>query len=145
MKRIFYTEELSDYFTIDGGEYFHYLKNVVRAKVGDVVGGVLTGTHFAECCIEQMEKRSAEFKVLTKRPIQKHDYQLKVYQCLLKREYMDFAVEKYTELGATEIVPVISARSLTELKDKTKQRYSDISMKLFCSPRMSRCLVFQMP
>jgi len=127
LKRIFYTGALTDYFTIDG-DYFHYLKNVVRAKAGDVVG-VLTSTHFAECEIEQMEKRSAEFKVINIRDVMKHGYQLKVYQCLLKREYMDFAVEKYTELGATEIVPVVSSRSLTELKDKTKQRYNDIAMK----------------
>lgn len=127
MKRIFYSDELTDVFEIEG-DYFHYLKNVIRAKSGDVIG-ILTDSEFAECTITELNKRSAVLSVNERRPAKKHNYKLKVYQCLLKREYMDFAVEKYSELGATEIVPVISERSLNDLKDKTMQRYKDIAMK----------------
>ncbi|PLX70960.1 MAG: hypothetical protein C0602_02700 [Denitrovibrio sp.] len=127
MKRIFYDGDLSDSLELQG-DYFHYLKNVVRAKPGDILG-VLTLEEFAEVQIDQIEKRSASLRVLNKRPALRHDYKLKVYQCLLKREYMDFAVEKYAELGATEIVPVISERSLNDLKEKTMKRYLEISLK----------------
>jgi len=127
MKRIFYDGSLDNTFELTG-DYFHYLKNVVRAK-HDEEFGVLTNTEFAVVQIDKFEKRSAVLKVLDKRPAKRHDYSLKVYQCLLKREYMDFAVEKYAELGATEIVPVISDRSLSDLKDKTRQRFADIAMK----------------
>lgn len=127
MKRIFYDGDLSDSFEIEG-DYFHYLKNVVRAKTGDKLG-VLTETEFAEVQIEQIDKRSASLSVLNSRPVKEHSHRLKVYQCLLKREYMDFAVEKYAELGATEIVPVISEHSLSELKEKTMKRFSDIALK----------------
>lgn len=127
MKQIFYDGILTDTIELDG-DYFHYLKNVVRAKPGEELG-VLTGTEYAVVQIENIEKRSAVLKVTDKRPAKRHDYRLKVYQCLLKREYMDFAVEKYAELGATEIVPVISDRSLNELKDKTKSRFEDIALK----------------
>jgi len=127
MKRIFYTGLLTDILEIEG-DYFHYLKNVIRAKSGDSLG-ILTQTEFAECTISEMEKRSAVIQVESRRPVKEHTHKLKVYQCLLKREYMDFAVEKYTELGATEIIPVISERSLNDLKEKTMQRYKDISVK----------------
>jgi 16S rRNA (uracil1498-N3)-methyltransferase len=127
MKRIFYEGKLNSIIEIEG-DYFHYLKNVIRAKAGDRLG-ILTVDEFAECTITEMGKRNGLITVDTKRPIKEHSHRLKVYQCLLKREYMDFAVEKYTELGATEIVPVISDRSLNDLKDKTMQRFIDISVK----------------
>ena len=127
MKRIFYEGKLSNIIEIEG-DYFHYLKNVIRAKAGDRLG-ILTEEEFAECSITEMGKRNGLITVDEKRPVKKHSHKLKVYQCLLKREYMDFAVEKYTELGATEIVPVISDRSLNDLKDKTMQRFRDISIK----------------
>jgi len=127
MKRIFYEGKLSNIIEIEG-DYSHYLKNVIRAKAGDRLG-ILTEEEFAECSITEMGKRNGLITVDEKRPVKKHSHKLKVYQCLLKREYMDFAVEKYTELGATEIVPVISDRSLNDLKDKTMQRFRDISIK----------------
>jgi len=127
MKRIFYEADVSTPFSLEG-DYFHYLKNVVRAKEGDMVG-VLTESAFAECRISELGKRNALLTPENCRDAKKHDYRLKVYQCVLKREYMDFAVEKYAEMGATEIVPVFSERSLKELKEKTKSRYSDIVRK----------------
>lgn len=127
MKRIFFEGHITDVFTLEG-DIFHYLKNVVRAKEGDSLG-VLTPEQFAECTITEIGKRSASVRADMVREAKRHDYKLKVYQCLLKREYMDFAVEKYSELGATEIVPVLSRRSLNELKDKTRERFSDIAIK----------------
>lgn len=127
MKRIFYDGRITDSIYIEG-EVFHYLKNVVRVKEGEEIG-VLTPEMFAICFISELEKRYAMLNTLSVRSAKKHDYRLKVYQCLLKREYMDYAVEKYSELGATEIVPLLSARSLNELKDKTKERFTDISVK----------------
>lgn len=127
MKRIFYDGSLTGQFSLEG-DYFHYLKNVVRAKEGEKLG-VLTAEKYAECTIAEIGKRSALISADNVRDIVKHDYSLTVYQCLLKREYMDFAVEKYAELGATAIIPVISHRSLNELKDKTKERFTDIALK----------------
>jgi len=143
MKRIFYDGVLTDTFELEG-DYFHYLKNVVRAKPGEELG-VLTDTEFAVVQIESIEKRSAVIKVIDRRPAKRHNYRLKVYQCLLKREYMDFAVEKYAELGATEIVPVISDRSLSDLKDKTIRRYKDISLKAVLQSENEQLPVIQDP
>lgn len=127
MKRIFYEGFINGTFTLEG-DVFHYLKNVVRAKEGDALG-VLTPSQYAECTITEIGKRSASVRADIVRDAERHGYKLKVCQCLLKREYMDFAVEKYSELGATEIVPVVSSRSLNELKDKTRDRFTDIAVK----------------
>jgi 16S rRNA (uracil1498-N3)-methyltransferase len=127
LKRIFFDGDASGLFTLEG-DYFHYLKNVVRAKEGEKLE-VMTKNSLVLCEIAELSKRSAELRVIESRELVSPDYKLKVYQCLLKREYMDFAVEKYAELGATEIVPVISSRSLKELKDKTKARFKDIVLK----------------
>lgn len=127
MKRIYYHDRIEETVTVTD-DYLHYLKNVVRAREGEKVG-VLTPEEFAECELVSADKKSAVLKTLNVRKAKDHGHSLKVYQCLLKREYMDFAVEKYAELGVTEIVPVISERSLSELKDKTRQRFTDIATR----------------
>ena len=40
---------------------------------------------------------------------------------------MDFIIEKYSELGVTDIVPVISSRSLDSLKSSAYERYVQIA------------------
>jgi len=127
LKRIFFDGELKDSINIDG-DYHHYLKNVVRVKNGERLQ-VMTKTMMADCVVESLDKRSSSLVVEHSRKLIKPDYRLVVYQSLLKREYMDFVIEKYSELGVTDIVPVISEYSLNELKDKTMQRFKDISVK----------------
>lgn len=127
MKRIYYEGRITDSIRIEG-DIFHYLKNVVRVKDGEEIC-VLTPDMFAVCFVSELEKRYAVLNTMSVRQAKRHAYGLKVYQCLLKREYMDYAVEKYSELGATEIVPVVSGRSLNELKDRTKERFTDIAVK----------------
>lgn len=124
MKRIFFDGDPSDRFEIDGSEH-HYLKNVMRVSAGYELN-VLTPAELLHVEVIESSKKSTVLKVISRRSAVKPVYSLKVYQCLLKREYMDFAIEKFAELGVTEIVPVISEFSLNELKDKTKNRFFEI-------------------
>jgi 16S rRNA (uracil1498-N3)-methyltransferase len=127
MKRIFLQDvegstcELRD-------DTHHYVKTVLRSREGDEFG-ILTPDKYCTARISSVSSKYTMLDILTERPTIKPNYQLTVYQCVLKREYMDFAVEKYAELGVTEIVPVISSRSLKDVKDKSFGRYHDIAVK----------------
>ena len=68
-----------------------------------------------------------QVRILNSRPVIKPDYKFTVYQCVAKREYMDFIIEKYSELGVTDIIPVISNRSLDSLKSSAYERYVQIA------------------
>ncbi len=102
------------------------LKTVLRAEQGDNIE-VLTKDYLAYGEIYLSGKKSVQVRIINKRPVKKSNYTLKVYQCIAKREYMDFIVEKYSELGVTHLIPVVSARSFESLKSSAVERYNTIA------------------
>ncbi len=126
IKRIFYDGELNGVIELDS-DTSRKLKTVLRAETGDKVE-ILSpqSLGIGEICL--VGKRDVQVRIDSVRDIVKPSYNLTVYQCITKREYMDWMVEKYTELGVTEIVPVISNRSLKDIKDNTLSRYKSIAV-----------------
>ncbi|WP_265823081.1 RsmE family RNA methyltransferase [Geovibrio ferrireducens] len=127
MKRI-WLDEVSGSSCELRDDAHHYIKTVLRSREGDEFG-ILTPERLCTARVAQINNKFTLLDILTERPVVRPDYRLSVYQCVLKREYMDFAVEKYAELGVTEIIPVISARSMKDVKDKSFGRYHDIAVK----------------
>ena len=127
MKRIYCETIQGETFEADKSTH-HYLKNVLRIQRGDEIE-VLTPDVLIHARVAEVSKNRTLLQTVSSRSTRKPDYSLTVYLCILKREYMDTCIEKLTELGATEIVPVTSERSLSNLKDKTKDRFTEISKK----------------
>lgn len=126
VKRFFYDGEIDEVIELSE-DVSRRLRTVLRAQAGDKVE-ILTVSKLALGEIGIIGKRGITVKIENVRDVLKPDYSLTVYQCLAKREYMDFIVEKYAELGVTRLVPVISARSLNSLKDNTVERFRTISV-----------------
>lgn len=127
VKRIFYDGSLDDIIELSD-EVSRRLRTVLRAQAGDKVE-ILTASKLASGEIGIIGKRGITVKIENARDVLKPDYSFTVYQCLAKREYMDFMVEKYAELGVTRLVPVISSRSLNALKDNTVERFASIAVE----------------
>ncbi len=125
LRRIYFDGELSTIIELDENQS-RKLKTVLRAEQGDIVE-VLNDKYLAEGQIYIAGKRGIQVKILEKRPVFIPDYKFIVYQCIAKREYMDFIIEKYSELGVTDIIPIISNRSLDLLKPATLERYKQIA------------------
>ena len=97
----------------------HYLGRVLRHAVGDAVqlfDG--SGQEFLGELIEvgkkavRVELRES-FAGLTESPLRIH-----LGQGLSRGERMDWAIQKATELGATDITPIVSERCEVRLKDE---------------------------
>jgi 16S rRNA (uracil1498-N3)-methyltransferase len=127
MKRI-YIEDFAESRYELRGNYHHYLKNVLRSREGGELE-VLTGAELLNVRITEINNKYASLERTDGRPLKPCGYRLSVFQCVLKREYMDFVVEKYAELGVTEITPVLSSRSMRDVKDKAFDRYKEIAIK----------------
>lgn len=125
LRRVYFDGELSTIIELDENQS-RKLKTVLRAEQGDIVE-VLNDKYLAEGQIYIAGKRGIQVKILEKRPVFIPDYKFIVYQCIAKREYMDFIIEKYSELGVTDIIPVVSSRSLDLLKPATLERYKQIA------------------
>lgn len=126
MKRIYLADVSEEVIEIHDSAH-HYLKNVLRLTPGADIE-ILTPSKLITARITDIDKKRTLLQTIEQRDIKSFDYSFTVYQCILKREYMDNVVEKYTELGVTKIVPVVSERSVQMLKDSTLRRYKEISV-----------------
>lgn len=94
----------------------HHLVNVLRAREGEHVevfdGAGRTGT----ARIERISKREAELRLLERQTHPRPAPELMLVQALPREATMDFVVQKAVELGATAILPVLSARCVVRLK-----------------------------
>ena len=104
------------------GEKAHYLVSVLRCREGDdlvVVGG--EGNCFKTKIIES-GRREVIAEVIDNFPCNlESSLDIILVQGLLKGQKMDMVIQKTTELGVKEIVPVITMRSqLTETRKITR-------------------------
>jgi 16S rRNA (uracil1498-N3)-methyltransferase len=107
-----------------------HLHGPLRMKPGDTayVSDNKSFRYRAE--LESINKFEAQFRILEKTHIQEKLPRIILYQCLLKKNAMEYAVQKTTEIGASAIVPVISERTVPDPGSKSQkikrwQRISD--------------------
>jgi len=109
----------------------HHIRDVMRLKKGDVVdifdgkGGEFL------CSIEDVRRDAVTMKIkeaLASRCNMPLDITL--YQAIPKKTKMDFIVEKAVELGVSRIVPIITDRTVPDIKDFTgkTERWKRIGM-----------------
>lgn len=107
--------------TIAGSDVNH-IKNVLRMKTGEQLM-VCDGMGMQYTCeiaefpegevllsIQKAEKASTELPV-----------RLKLYQGLPKKDKMELIIQKAVELGAVEIIPVMTKRCIVKLEDDKKE------------------------
>ncbi len=113
--------------TLTDSELIHQLINVFRFKADDKVI-LFDGSGFEfECEIISVSKKEIIFKILshsTKAPRDEKTRKVSLYLALIKKGNFELAVEKCTEIGVTEIHPIISERS--EKKDLNLERLNKI-------------------
>ena len=91
----------------------HYLRNVMRRAVGDpvVLFNGRDGEFQAE--IARLEKRSLTLRVTARRRAQDTVPDLWLCFAPLKKDAVDFLIEKGTELGVAVFQPVLTRRTVT--------------------------------
>ena len=111
---------------ITGSDYNH-IRNVLRMKPGEVVS-VSDGETEKEyrCHIEDYAEGKVHLRLDF---IKEADVELPVrvtlFQGLPKSDKMDYIIEKCTELGVSEIVPVKTSRSVMKLDEKKAEKRTE--------------------
>ena len=111
--RLFIEQPLATGATIAADERaLHYLRNVMRRAAGDalVLFNGRDGEFEAE--IASLDKRKAELKVTRLRRAQDKVPDIILCFAPLKKDAVDFLVEKATELGVAAFQPVITRRTV---------------------------------
>src|SRR3972149_7347775 len=98
------------------GEDLNHLVNVLRSKVGDTVYVSDNADYKYETEILDIKKPEVILLVKDKRRIARKIPQLTLFQCVLKKNSMEFVIQKSTEIGVDRIIPVISGRVIMDKK-----------------------------
>ena len=122
-ERFFSTEPITcEQATLDGQEA-HHLLHVMRAKVGDRVtlfDG--SGAEF-EAEIVRCGRSDVEARVLSQRDVDRElPFELVVGVSLPKGDRQKWLVDKLTELGVTELVPLATERGVAQPTDSALKR-----------------------
>ena len=108
-----------------GGKDLRYVRSVLRMKTGDRL--ILFDGAGCECeaVIKAVSSDGVKVEVLRKNMLDDRGIRITVFQALPKGNKMDAIVRKATELGASVIIPFISARSVPRLtQEKARDRVS---------------------
>jgi len=93
----------------------HYLKTVLRMKVGEPLR-LFNGTGMEyEALIRVLETDGATVEITKKRALPARPFSITLAQGLPKADKMDFIIQKATELGADRIIPFPAVRSVPRL------------------------------
>lgn len=118
MRRLFYKGKLADTIAITGSDA-HHLMHVMRAKAGQEVivvddNGKVARMEMTDFCETSVTLRLVEMLAAdTESPIE-----IVLVQALLKADKMDLVVQKAVELGATEVVPLVTANCVVRYDAK---------------------------
>lgn len=128
LHRFYINEKVGDKneIVISDFDLIHQLINVFRFGVGDKVI-LFDGSGFEfECEISTISKKEIKLNLLIKTQGKEVlNKNITLYLSLIKKSNFELAVEKCTEIGVTEIQPIISERS--EKKDLNIERLNKIA------------------
>ncbi|MBA7581426.1 hypothetical protein ES708_23329 [subsurface metagenome] len=96
------------------GEDLNHLINVLRSKTGDMVYISDNADYKYKTEIIDIKKSDVILLIKDKRKIAKKIPQITLYQCILKKNPMEFVIQKSTEIGVDRIIPVISGRVIID-------------------------------
>jgi 16S rRNA (uracil1498-N3)-methyltransferase len=109
---------------------FHHAKNVMRMVVGDEVTVCDNKGLVALCQVEAILKDRIVLNITRKQEVPPPQSHFVVAQALIKKDAFETMLQKATELGVDEIIPVAFSRSVIKLDEKEetkkKERYETI-------------------
>jgi 16S rRNA (uracil1498-N3)-methyltransferase len=110
--------------TISDSTEIHHLKNVLRMKRGEELVIFNGQGEEVRGVIEKMTDTSAEITVLSRRRDKGGKTRVILACAIPKKAKFEFIIEKATELGVDEIIPMQTARTEVVVKGERKERKS---------------------
>lgn len=97
--------------TLKDERLIHQWRNVFRYNVGsEVILFDGSGNEY-DSVIEKLNNREAEVRLVSERKGIVPERRILLFQSLIKKDKMEWVIEKATELGVSKIVPIVSERS----------------------------------
>ena len=108
----------------------NHIINVMRMKVGNKFK-IVYNEKLYTCAIKNIEKRNVEYEIIDTEELKdKKKYKVILACSIIKEQKMDYLIQKATELGVDEIIPVITERTIVKVdskKDNKINRWTKIA------------------
>jgi 16S rRNA (uracil1498-N3)-methyltransferase len=131
MRRRFFVEEVRNGRAEVSGDDARHLTRVLRVEAGERYEiSDNRNVYLAE--IETARKEHVAFRTIEKLPAPEPTVRLVLYAALIKFDHFEWMIEKATELGVSEIVPVETIRSergLERAAHKRVERWRRIALE----------------
>lgn len=112
------------------GDTLHHLSKVLRLTPGEEILLLDGRGNLCQCRIESLGRKSGEARVLRRWQESEGVLPIQLLQSLPKGDKMELILQKGTELGVTEFVPVLAGRSTPRLvadrEESRQQRWERI-------------------
>ena len=118
MQRYFVKEKKNDQFILENGDIYH-IKKVMRCKNDDKIEIVYNKKIYL-CNIDNIDIMSLSI-IETYEEDRESNINLSVAISLVQEQKFDLILQKLTELGVNEIIPIKTERSIVKL-DKSKEK-----------------------
>lgn len=103
----------NDHVTLTDPALVHQFGRVLRLEVGESVILCNGQGIDAQGVIESIDKKTIVVRIETRQPNHAEPSRyVTLYLAAIKREYLEWAIQKTTELGISEIVPLVTARTI---------------------------------
>jgi 16S rRNA (uracil1498-N3)-methyltransferase len=103
------------------GAEAHHARDVLRLRAGDQAVLFDGRGHELTAEISEIGRREIRFSVIQEREAPPRACRIILAQAIPKGKNMDLIVQKAVELGAAEIVPIISERTVVSLNEKERR------------------------
>jgi 16S rRNA (uracil1498-N3)-methyltransferase len=145
VRRRFFVEKFDGQRALVSGDRAHHLGVVLRAQAGQLYE-LSDGARVCLGRIEKVARDSVEFALLEELPASDPALRTTLLLSIVKFDSFEWAIEKATELGVSEIVPLAAARSekgLIVAAEKRSERWRKIVLEAAQQSRRVRLPVLQ--
>jgi 16S rRNA (uracil1498-N3)-methyltransferase len=145
VRRRFFVEKFDGQRALVSGDRAHHLGVVLRAQAGQFYE-LSDGTRVYLGRIEKVARDNVEFALLEELPAEAPRLHVVLLLSVVKFDAFEWAIEKATELGVTEIVPLAAARSekaLVAAAEKRSERWRKIVLEAAQQSRRVKLPVLQ--
>lgn len=139
MRRRFFVEQFQDGAAVLRGDAAHHLGRVLRAEPGQLYE-LSDGQAVWLARTKDVRRDAVEFALLEQIPVREPRVYITLLLAIVKYDRMEWALEKATELGADEILPLAAARSEKGLIAAAAKRAARWDKILLESAQQSRRL-----
>jgi 16S rRNA (uracil1498-N3)-methyltransferase len=139
MRRRFFVERFEGTAAVLRGEAAHHLARVLRAEPGQVYE-LSDGESVWLARTEDIGRDAVEFALMERLPVLLPPLHITLLLAIVKFDRFEWAIEKATELGADEIVPLAAERSEKGLAVASAKRAARWKKILLESAQQSRRL-----